>query len=180
VSAASELVCARERDERGVTLPELLVSIVILGLIVGPLAAAMIFFLQHGETSNQIFTDDSTARLAAAYFTADVQSSTDVALDDGAGCGSGRALASLRWSEDSTDFTSSWYTESNANGRTLVRQLCRDASQVARNELGLLAAASPQIVCEPNCTTPGVVRLTVTGDDGFVFATSASPRVPPS
>jgi prepilin-type N-terminal cleavage/methylation domain-containing protein len=167
----------RPRDECGVTLPELLISIVILGLIIGPLSAAMVFFLQNGETANQIFRDDNTARLAAAYFTADVQSSTTVVTTVSGQCGTGTPLVTMSWNEDAVKHASTWYSANTATGITLARRQCRDGSEIAKNELGLLAASVPTITCTPSCSAPGTVTLEVSGADGFVFTINAAPRV---
>lgn len=173
------LATVRDRgpDQRGVTLPELLISIVILGLIIGPLSAAMIFFLQNGETSNQIFRDDNTARLAASYFTADVQSANTVVTTTAGQCGAGTPVVTLRWNEDAVQYASSWYSTAATGGQSLVRRLCRDGTQVAASELGLLTASIPTVVCTPSCASAGTVTLRVSGNDGFVFTVNAAPRV---
>ncbi len=167
----------RRRDERGLTIPELMISIVILSLIVGPLAAAMMFFLQNGETSNAIFQDDATARLAATHFTADVQSATSVTVDDVAGCGTGTALASLRWQEDAVEYVASWFARADARGSVLERRSCTDGVETAVSEIGRLTpTAVPEITCAPSCATPGSVELRVSAADGFAFTTVAAPR----
>lgn len=168
-----------DADQRGLTLPELLVSVVILGLIVGPLAAAMIFFLQNGETANRVFRDDSTARLAASYFTADVQSAATVVTTTAGQCGTGTPIATLRWTEGATSYASSWYAEATTGGRSLIRRQCTGSTVIVANDLGLLASATPTVACSPSCATPGTVTLTVTGSDGFAFTVNAAPRVTP-
>jgi prepilin-type N-terminal cleavage/methylation domain-containing protein len=167
----------RIRDEQGVTLPEMLISIVILALIIGPLSAAMMFFLQHGETSTQIFSDDNTARLAATFFTADVQSATSVVTTTSGQCGSGTPIVTLSWSEDAVAHAASWYSRATAGGADLVRRQCEDGTLIATNELGLLTASTPTVTCTPSCKAPGTVTLRVDGADGFVFTVNASPRV---
>jgi prepilin-type N-terminal cleavage/methylation domain-containing protein len=169
-------VC-RQRDERGVTLPEMLVAIVILGLIVGPLSAAMIFFLQNGETANQIFSDNNTSRLAAAYFTADVQSANSVVTTTAGQCGTGTPIVTMAWTENTSSFASSWYSVSTGPSQSLVRRHCRAGSEVVANELGLLTASVPTVTCNPSCAAPGTVTLRVSGADGFAFTINASPRV---
>lgn len=170
-------IASRAFDERGVTLPEMLVSIVILGLIVGPLSAAMIFFLQNGETANQIFSDNNTARLAAAYFTADVQSANAVVTTTAGQCGTGTPIVTMSWTENTSAFASSWYSVTSGPSQSLVRKHCSGGTEVVANELGLLTASVPTVSCSPSCATPGTVTLRVSGADGFVFTINASPRV---
>jgi hypothetical protein len=155
----------------------MLVSIVILGLIVGPLSAAMIFFLQNGEAANQIFSDNNTARLAAAYFTADVQSANTVVTTTAGQCGTGTPIVTMSWTENASSFASSWYSVMSGTTQNLVRRHCRDGTEVVANELGLLTASVPTVSCNPGCATPGTVTLRVAGADGFVFTINASPKV---
>ena len=64
----------RLRDDRGLTLIELLVSIVILGVITVPLGDALItFFGSTGRTTNELGVSHD-AQIAASYFAHDVQS----------------------------------------------------------------------------------------------------------
>ncbi len=167
----------RRRDERGLTLPEMLISIVILGLIIGPLSAAMIFFLENGETAHRVFRDDTTSRLAAAYFTADVQSASTIVTTTSGQCGTGTPIATMARTEGSTAFSSSWYSVSGETGQSLLRRQCEGSKVVAESQLGLLASGVPTVTCEPSCDSPGTVTLTVAAADGFSFTIHASPRI---
>jgi prepilin-type N-terminal cleavage/methylation domain-containing protein len=61
-------------DDRGLTLTEVLVSIVIIGIIIVPLGNAMIGFLKHSDSVSRRLDESHDVQIAAAYFAQDVQS----------------------------------------------------------------------------------------------------------
>ena len=63
-----------KRDDRGFTLPEMLIAIVLLGVIVVPLGNALITFFKHSDDTTRRMSESHDAQLAAAYFAQDVQS----------------------------------------------------------------------------------------------------------
>jgi prepilin-type N-terminal cleavage/methylation domain-containing protein len=65
---------ARTRDE-GFTLVELLLAVVILGIIIGPLIAAILVILQNVTTTEDRLSASHDVQIANAYFAADVKSS---------------------------------------------------------------------------------------------------------
>jgi prepilin-type N-terminal cleavage/methylation domain-containing protein len=62
------------RDDRGVTLVELLVALVLLGIIAVPLGGAMISFFKNNNATNDRLAESHDAQISAAYFASDVQS----------------------------------------------------------------------------------------------------------
>jgi prepilin-type N-terminal cleavage/methylation domain-containing protein len=62
------------RDERGVTLVEVLVAIVVIGIIVVPLGNALLTYLRHTDEVNRRLSESHDAQIAAAYWAQDVQS----------------------------------------------------------------------------------------------------------
>jgi prepilin-type N-terminal cleavage/methylation domain-containing protein len=67
-------VSRNQRDERGVTLVEVLIAMVILGIIMVPLTGALISFFRHNQATNNRLTESHDAQIAAAYFAQDMQS----------------------------------------------------------------------------------------------------------
>jgi prepilin-type N-terminal cleavage/methylation domain-containing protein len=61
-------------DERGLTLIELLLAVVLLGIIVVPLASALISFFHNTNATTNRLTESHDEQIAAAYFAQDVQS----------------------------------------------------------------------------------------------------------
>ncbi|GIH05531.1 prepilin-type N-terminal cleavage/methylation domain-containing protein [Rhizocola hellebori] len=62
------------RDDRGVTLIELLMAVVLLTIIMVPLANALIVFFKNTDATNDRLAASHDAQIAAAYFAQDVQS----------------------------------------------------------------------------------------------------------
>jgi len=62
-----------KRDERGVTLIELLVAVTLLAIIIAPLTNAFIVFLRNTDATNERLAASHDAQIAAAYFAQDVQ-----------------------------------------------------------------------------------------------------------
>jgi prepilin-type N-terminal cleavage/methylation domain-containing protein len=62
------------RDERGVTLTEMLVAVMVLGVIIVPLANAVIGFVRLTDDTTRRFTESRDVQIAAAYFAQDAQS----------------------------------------------------------------------------------------------------------
>lgn len=62
------------RDDRGVTLVEMLVTIVILGIIIVPLANALIGFTRNTDETTRRLGESHDVQIMAAYFAQDVQS----------------------------------------------------------------------------------------------------------
>jgi prepilin-type N-terminal cleavage/methylation domain-containing protein len=65
---------ALARDDRGLTLIELLITIVIMGVIVAPLGDALILFLRSDAKTTARLSESHDAQISAAYFAQDVQS----------------------------------------------------------------------------------------------------------
>jgi prepilin-type N-terminal cleavage/methylation domain-containing protein len=65
---------ARPRGDEGVTLIELLVAIVLLGIIAVPLGSALISFFHNNNATNDRLAESHDAQIASAYFAQDVQS----------------------------------------------------------------------------------------------------------
>lgn len=62
------------QDERGFTLVELLVAIVILGIIAVPLGNVIIGYLRNTDATTARLSESHDAQVSAAYFSADVAS----------------------------------------------------------------------------------------------------------
>jgi prepilin-type N-terminal cleavage/methylation domain-containing protein len=63
-----------KRDDRGLTLPEMLIAIIILGVIIGPLTAAFIVYARHSDSTVARMSESNDVQIASAYFAQDVQS----------------------------------------------------------------------------------------------------------
>jgi prepilin-type N-terminal cleavage/methylation domain-containing protein len=164
------------RSMQGFTLIELIISITVLGLIIGPLTASATFFLSHGQEANGRFADDTSIRSILSLFTTDAQSAESVTAPDPAPCGSaGSALVSLTWTDDGTTFTASWATQTSGATTSLVRRRCTGTSLVST----LLVAdvqSAPTVTCAPSCANASTITLTGVAANGGAFSVTTKRR----
>ena len=160
----------------GFTLIELIVSVTVLSLIIGPLTAAATFFLSHGQGASQNLADDTSIRSLFSVFTTDAQSAEAVAAPDGAPSGSASsALVTLTWTDDGTIFKASWSTVASGSTLNLVRRRCTGTTLVST----LLVAdvqAPPTVSCAPSCANPSTITLTGTAANGAAFSIATKRR----
>jgi prepilin-type N-terminal cleavage/methylation domain-containing protein len=62
-----------KRDDRGMTLIEIMMALAILGIIVAPLAMALIGFMRNADQTAQRMNENHDLQIATAYFAQDVQ-----------------------------------------------------------------------------------------------------------
>jgi len=163
--------------EAGLTLVELVISIAIMGMIIGPLTGAAIFFLSQGQRGSSATSDDTSVRAVVSTFTTDVQSAETVTVPDPAPCGSSNpALATLTWSDNNgTIFRASWFAETVASQRTLVRRRCTGTSLVATAQVADVQG-TPTVTCVPSCANAATLELAGVVANGEQFSVSAARR----
>ncbi len=162
---------------RGVTLIEVLTSVTVLGLIMGPLTSSAVFYVDHGREASAHFADDSTVRAVTALFVADGQSADSVVVPDAAPCaGNGAAaLATISWDDDGVVFRASWFADASEAVTSLVRRRCTGTSLVSTIVIGDIAAP-PVVSCAPTCGAPTSLTISGTTADGSTFAVTAQRR----
>jgi prepilin-type N-terminal cleavage/methylation domain-containing protein len=62
-----------KRDDRGVTLPEVLVAVTILAIIIIPLSDALIGYVRNTDATTRRMNESHDIQLATTYFSRDVQ-----------------------------------------------------------------------------------------------------------
>jgi type II secretory pathway pseudopilin PulG len=167
----------RARSAGGFTLVELVVSVTVMALIVGPLTAAAQFFIAHGQTATGQFADDTSVRSLISLFATDAQSAESVTAPDPAPCGSaGNALVTMTWTDDGgTIFRASWSTQTSGTTTSLVRQRCTGTTLVSTVLVADVAAA-PTVTCTPNCANASSVTMIGTAANGEGFTVSSKRR----
>ncbi len=167
------------RGHGGFTLVELMVTMTVLGLIIVPLCAVTVFFLDHGLQANALFQDDNGARLANVYFSRDVQSATSVDVSS-AGCSAGAGdtlVMSLPWTENGVDREASWFTEVSGTTTSLVRHRCTTGALDESQTLATLTSAgSVWFTVTGGNSAPTTVHLGFTNANGLITTLSARPR----
>src|SRR5437773_2680150 len=100
-------------DERGVTLPEVLVAVAILAIIIIPLGDAMIGFVSNTDATTRRMIESHDVQIATAYFAQDIQNlgvrdwsspSPTLALRQSINnssypCGTGTSVIRLAWDD---------------------------------------------------------------------------------
>ena len=166
----------RRRNDHGLTLVELMVSITISALIMGVLASAAVTFFQHSSDNNNNYDDQSSVQSLQAFFTADAQSATSVVLNDPAPCGSSTtAITTFSWADAGTTATASWTVEQSANLRTLVRRRCTNGTVVERTDVAGVTG-TPTVTCSPSCASFTTVTIGGTAQHGATFGVTGTRR----
>jgi prepilin-type N-terminal cleavage/methylation domain-containing protein len=161
------------RDDRGLTLPELLISMVILTVIIGPLSGALIVYMRNSEATVIRMSESQDVQLLTTYFAGDVQSlgirAPNLSLLRSVGNSSypctttGTSVLLLAWDEfngnTKTTIRVNYVVRVVGTERRLVRVICQgDASPdgeivLVHNLVGTPVAPS----CSPaSCTAEGV------------------------
>jgi prepilin-type N-terminal cleavage/methylation domain-containing protein len=176
------------RDERGVTLPEVLVAVTILAIIIIPLGDALIGFVRNTDATTRRMNESHDIQLASTYFTRDIQNlgvrdwtSPTLPLlrsiDNAAyPCtGSGTPVVSLAWDDPTTasglpSIIRVTYIVRDVGGEHQLRRLmCRDSATVD-------APGESDLVVVHNLvgTPPTPVCATATGAPTSCFGAGAA------
>jgi prepilin-type N-terminal cleavage/methylation domain-containing protein len=171
------------RDDRGFTLTEVLITIVILGVIILPLGNAVIGFIRLTDDTSTRLSESHDVQLAVAYFAQDVNGlgtrdwsgypyrprrSVELNAPATGGlypCGPGgtpAAVLRLAWDDPESvaaapTITRASYVVVTAGGEhTLHRMVCAGSATVVSDIVvihNLDPAATPVVVCQPPCAT---------------------------
>jgi prepilin-type N-terminal cleavage/methylation domain-containing protein len=174
-------------DERGVTLPEVLVAISVLAIIIIPLGDAMIGFVRNTDATTRRMIESHDMQIATAYFAQDIQnlglrdwSSPTLALQQSIDnprypCGTGTSVIGLAWDDPTTvsgipPNIRVMYQVRDVGGEHQLRRLqCRNSATVESDVVvvhNLVGNPDPPVCVSPTvCSDPSVpqrVTLTVT------------------
>ncbi|MCU1426090.1 MAG: hypothetical protein JWL83_90 [Actinomycetia bacterium] len=155
----------RLRGEDGVTVADLLIAMVITGIIMVPIAGAIFVSLHtSGATQNRI-QESAGANLLSSYFGTDVQNTTNVAInapETTAACGAG-AMPSVGLLLTTGSASSISYSRgTGANQNIFSRRVCTNGAASTPVVLSRRLAATPVLVCTPDCTSTGWKSISAT------------------
>lgn len=192
----------RTHRDDGMTVIELLISMMILGIIMAPLATSFVLGLETTRGSELDAGDSADAQLVAGFWDGDVASAQTVATSSMT-CGSGTGVVQLRWTDGGTIRVVAYRALTDPARQadlrlatpvyTLERIVCSDDSGtvVERQTIARALKAVPVVACDNgSCgATPRRVRLsaisyaTQTPDLGtpgvFTVDVTATRRVTP-
>lgn len=176
---------ALHRREDGFTLPELIITVTIIGIIATGLTGVVISYLRTTTDTQSRLTESHDVQFAAAYWQRDVASIGVRSYDPGTktfplqqsvnvtpACNlpSGPRVVTLAWSEytssDSTaaptTITVSYVAEPDAGGFNLLRVRCTGSAKDSSLEVMHSLDAVPTVTCVPaDCTGAGTNVPTV-------------------
>ena len=164
-------------DEAGFTLIELLITVVILPVVIGGIAAALISVISLQQNTSNRVTDSNDALVGSVSFNRDVQSAEQITTQSSPGCGVSTAtqtqVLGLRWGANSVapggyqtvvSYISAQVVNPHTNVTTyaLLRQQCTFGTSTTPNSSFTVAhdiGANPSLTC----ATATVPRLCITG-----------------
>lgn len=160
------------RREQGMTVIEILIAIMILGIIMAPLATAFVIGLQTTRGSELDAGDSADAQLLAGFWDIDIASAETV-MSAGGTCGTGTAVVELSLRDGAVmryvayrvvlDTARKAELQLSTDVYTMERVVCSDTSGtvVDRQVLARTLRAVPTITCDAgSCTsTPRRVSM---------------------
>lgn len=163
---------------------ELLISIAIMGIIVGPIGGAIIIGLRTTDATSNRINSSRDAQLVAVYLPADVQSTSDDIVVGGGNtdCSGQPNVVRLRWkATEGLDGVEVTYTAAYAitaggeSGWRLVRYYCvggggPQETVVARN----LQDGAAGVAAQDGATVSMTLREAPGGGDPTVFTYTVS------
>lgn len=167
------------RNDDGFTLVELLVSIIILGTIMGAIAGALIMVLGTSTTQTRL-AESHDEQLAAAHFAGDLASAESF-TPRSTPCASSGVFLSLKWTDPSTGSTV--YVDYAQQGSDVLRSTCIDsgsASTVAvahdAASVGCVKATGAAMTCPTGSSSPSFSGVKITEASGQSFTLTGTRR----
>jgi prepilin-type N-terminal cleavage/methylation domain-containing protein len=169
----------RPRDERGFTLPEILVAVTILGIIIVPLAASMVVGIRTTSDAQQRLVEARGEQLTAAYFPSDVASADTIVPNDPSPCGGTgpTVVVSFDWADDVSPTNEVSYVVPSGS-TDLYRKSCQGGTLKTTNLLASGISGTPTVTCSPNadCTSATSATIAVTGQSGWQYSVTGTRR----
>lgn len=137
------------RNEAGVTLIELMLAVMLLGIIIVPLTGGMITGLITTGEARARLSESRSPLFSSAYFADDAQSSDVNGISVGASpaCGSGTNVVSFTWTEDTTPYSASYVTISKNGTPALQRNFCSGGNVDSTTIAPVLTSTAPTVSC---------------------------------
>ena len=134
MTSVKELESRRTRD-RGFTLVEMLVGILVCGILIAAIAAAFSVFIRTSDVTSQRFYESADALLAGAYLATDVETGAHITAG---GCGGAAGETRLIGLENEDASVIGYY--SSSAGGTVTRRRCTSAGSVSSTRVVVRAA----------------------------------------
>jgi prepilin-type N-terminal cleavage/methylation domain-containing protein len=141
-------MCDR-RNEDGMTLIELLISVVLLGIIIVPLTSAMITGLINTGDAQARLSESRSPLFTSTYFANDAQNADVNGISTAASpvCGSGTNIVSFTWTEDTTQYSASYVKDTSGSTPVLKRYTCTGGTSTGSNTVAPVISGTPTVQC---------------------------------
>src|SRR5438034_6802256 len=151
---------ARMREERGFTLVEILISMVILGILISSVGGALFISLKTTNATKQRFAQSNDVQIASAYLANDVQSASDAHKpSDTADC-SGTFTTLVTLSYSSAGHPDAVYKCGTAsNGETQITRTFNGGTPIVL--VHFEGTARPNVVVTPDPAHPSAPPVSV-------------------
>lgn len=161
----------RSPDEDGFTIVELLVGMVVLAILMGAVAAALVVGLRTTDETTERLNESHDVQISSAYLANDVQSAASVQVAGGGNCSSRSEIVTFTYA----DGRQAVYACGPSGDRTRVTRTFAGTTVVLAH---FAALAKPTVTCIPNCGTPTPARvdITFTERSGLTFTLTGSRR----
>ena len=167
-------------DERGMTLMEVIVAMVVLSVIVGAITTSIFVGLQTTRETSERLTDAVGVSFASAYFIPDVESADTVEKNDVSSCFlTGTPVVSFEWKDSDGRQIASYVTRPHDGARALFRQFCVGENNPTSEILVVRGIDEdvPRVDCDPvNCVSVKSVLMRLKFESGRSVDLSASRR----
>lgn len=162
---------ARLRAEDGFSLAELLVGIVVVGIIMGSIAAALIVGLRTTDQTTERLNESHDVQISSAYLANDVQSAASVSVTGAGTCASQTTIVTFTYADGRV----ATYACGPGGDETRVTRTFGGVTEVLAH---FARPARPSVTCTPSCGsgTPARVDITFTERSGLTFTLTGSRR----
>jgi prepilin-type N-terminal cleavage/methylation domain-containing protein len=152
------------REERGVTLVEIMISMVILGILIASVGGALFISLKTTDATKQRFAQSNDVQIASAYVANDVQSASAVDVPGSTANCSGAFTTLITFTYGTTGHPTAVYECGTAsNGETQIRRTFNNGTPTVIAHFA--GTARPDVVVtydQAHPTVPVAVTMTFT------------------
>jgi prepilin-type N-terminal cleavage/methylation domain-containing protein len=152
------------RDERGFTLVELMISMVIISLLIGAIGSALVVSLRTTGVTNKRMSENHDVLITSSYLANDVQSASDVVVAPPGGNCSGAFSTLVTFTYAATGHPTALYKCGTAsNGETQVTRTFASGSPIVIAHFAGTSRPSVSVGYDPTRPTiPVSVTMTFT------------------
>ena len=151
------------REERGFTLVELLVSMVIMSLLIGAIGSALVVSFRTTDATNQRMAENHDVQITSSYLANDVQSASGGVAQPPTNtdcAGPGTRIIGFNYSSSSNDWACYYYLTSG--GETQVTRSYRGQSVVVAHFAGTSGPPAVSVAYDTPSRPTIVVSVTMT------------------